>query len=650
MNKIVPFSIFVFFFFVAGLANAQIITPVIRANFGVDADLRANYFDSSINSGNDDWFNNGTPGSGAFIIDTTGAQAIMSQYLADPTLRKNSFFRGMSYPMYSTVNGKLLYDALYIRDHYKTDSTAFTSSNKNGQSPAIWVGGTTPVPDKSDINDVMVHIRRDGPALSDSLWFFAGLSLHGNTGNRYFDFELYQSDIYYSKTDNKFYNYGPDAGHTAWQFDAMGNVTRPGDVIFTAEFGSSSLTLLEARIWIDKNSLLLTPSPFTWGGAFDGDGAAAQYGYASIVPKTSGIFYGGNQCADSTWAGPFGFIDITDVLNTNYNSRDYMEIAVNMTKIGLDPYTILGSSGCNLSFKRVFAKTRSSVSFTSDLKDFVGPYYIANPDAAVANANLSLFCGQASGIIQLSVPNPLSTSTYTWTTTDGHIVTSPATGVSVTADLQGSYIVTQTLYSGCAPYATDTITIIKDGARCLVLAAEDIRFSARKDNAVILLNWASSGKDITRFTVERSIDGRSFRAVAVADAVNGSANHFYEATDQVSSLDNNLIYYRLKITNTNSQIIYSKVISIKNTNSVKDELIITPNPARDDLQVSFRQKSKSKMVLQIYNSMGNEMQSVVLKNENEKINLRKLSPGIYFVHAHSQDGLLNIQRKLLITR
>ena len=243
----------------------------------------------------------------------------------------------------------------------------------------LWAGGTTPVPNKSDLNDVMVHVRRDGPSLSDSLWFFAGLSLHGNTGNRYFDFELYQTDIYFNSADNKFYNYGPDAGHTSWQFDSLGNVISPGDVIFTAEFGSSSLTLLEARIWVNKNSLSMTPIPFNWGGLFDGDGSGAQFGYASILPKTGGAFYSGMQCADSTWAGPFGFADVTNIRKVNYESRSFMEIGVNMTKIGLDPYAILGINGCNLSFKRFMAKTRSSTSFTSELKDFVGPYLIARP-------------------------------------------------------------------------------------------------------------------------------------------------------------------------------------------------------------------------------------------------------------------------------
>jgi hypothetical protein len=54
------------------LASSQVTVPIVKANFGVDADLRANFFDGLILTGNDDWFrNNGTVGAG--IIDTTGA-------------------------------------------------------------------------------------------------------------------------------------------------------------------------------------------------------------------------------------------------------------------------------------------------------------------------------------------------------------------------------------------------------------------------------------------------------------------------------------------------------------------------------------------------------------------------------------------------
>jgi len=650
MKRLVPFTLIGLLLF-ASIANSQIITSVIKANFGVDADLRANYFNGSATPVNDDWFNNGTPGSGGFVIDTTGAKVMMDQYILDPTLRKKSFIRGMNYPMYSVVNGKLLYDAVYIRDHYKNDSSAFLTSNKNGDSPAIWSAGTKPVLDKNDLNDVMVHVRRDGSGLTDSLWFFAGMSLHGNNGSRYFDFELYQTDIYYDKTDGKFHDYGPDAGHTAWQFDGSGNITKPGDIIFTAEFGTASLTLLQARIWVDKSALSITPTQFIWGGEFDGEGAAAQFGYASILPITAGSFYGGKQSDAGTWAGPFGFIDIDDVFNTDYGERHFMEIAVNMTKIGLDPYSILGIPGCGLPFKRVFAKTRSSTSFTSELKDFVGPYRIAAPPPVVADADLTLFCGPAQVASTLAVTNPLATSTYTWETIGGNIISSPATGPTIIFDKPGLYIVTQTLFNGCNPYSVDTIKVVKNAQRCMVLATEDISFDGKNLNEDVLLNWTSPDKDVLSFVVERSFDSRSFHTVAKVDAVAGKpVNDNYEVYDPIGSVNDNVIYYRLKINKTNSRVEFSKIISVNNNKAFAADFVISPNPAINQLQVAFKQNNYSQKTVRIYNSFGHEVYRTTLKNDSQKIDLKNMLPGIYFVNAQSGDGLLNVQKKLLITR
>jgi hypothetical protein len=68
----------------SSFAYGQITTPVVRANFGVDGDLRANYVQGiGVTGSADDWFNNGTLGSGRNVIDTAGAAAIIAGYNSD---------------------------------------------------------------------------------------------------------------------------------------------------------------------------------------------------------------------------------------------------------------------------------------------------------------------------------------------------------------------------------------------------------------------------------------------------------------------------------------------------------------------------------------------------------------------------------------
>jgi hypothetical protein len=80
-------------------------------------------------------------------------------------------------------------------------------------TPANW---TCPVaqgiPDKNDILDAFAHVRRAGPNVTDSMWMFSGISIENTSGSRYFDFELYQTDIYYDRDNKNFQELWPGCG------------------------------------------------------------------------------------------------------------------------------------------------------------------------------------------------------------------------------------------------------------------------------------------------------------------------------------------------------------------------------------------------------------------------------------------------------
>ena len=492
---------------------SQITTPVINANFGVDADLKAANWVSSV--GEDDWFSQASS-SGIGVIDTTGAANINAQYASDPAFRYSSFYKGMSVPPFSVVNDKMLLGAAFIRDYHGTDSTSFSGS-KNGASPGNWYSPTTqPVPNKNDILDVMMHIRRDGPSMTDSLWLLGGVSIDGTTGDRYFDFEMYQTNLTFNKTSGTFSGYGPDAGHTAWTFDASGNVLTPGDIIFSADYSSSTLSSIEARIWIDKASMSITPAGFTWSGSFDGASNGAQYGYASIVPKTTGNFYTGLENSASIWAGTFSLIIGNNTVQTNYSAGQFMEFSVNLTKLGLDPNTMVGKSSCDMPFRSFMVKSRSSMSFTSQLKDFVAPVDFFKSAVGQATSDGSLYCG-ITGPINLYVANAVSSSVYTWTTSNGHILSNPVSD-SITVDSAGTYVVSQQLQSFCPTYSTDTIVVDSFNATCSLLKTAITDFSAVIVGDKSQLQWmVTNNNEVHFFEIESSTDGINFSPLETID-------------------------------------------------------------------------------------------------------------------------------------
>lgn len=585
-------------------AQAQIVTASIKSNFGVEADLSANFYNNSTTPAVDDWFNNGYSGTGRGIIDTLGAWAILNGYNINPASRNIPFSRRMAYPAFALVNNRMMLDAVYFRDYHGSDSTIFASgSNKNGMNPASW---TTPVaqsiPDKNDILEAMLHVRRAGPNVSDSLWLFAGVSIENTTGNRFFDFELYQTDIVYDKASGTFQGYGPDAGHTAWRFDSIGKISAPGDIIFTSEFSSSSISLVEARIWIDKAMLNIVPATFDWGGQFDGDGSGAQYGYANIKPKTIGSFYAGLQTTvPATWAGPFKVVRDNDAVVDNYIPGQFLEFSVNLTKLGIEPANY-NQDACDPAFIRVIVKTRSSTSFTAELKDFVAPFKFFEYPPVDAFTFLTYFCGSMPQT-ELNVLNPNPVFTYTWTTSNGNIVGSNI-GPVITVDAPGTYYVHQSPNINCVSSSMDSLTILFDST-CTVLNNTQTKLQAAIDGDKHKLNWTNTANEQVHYYIpEYSLDNINFVPLKVVPAGDRTGPAQFEVSHEAGLFASGLIFYRVKVSGKNGATAYSNISAIRKPGGIKENALVYPNPARGLLWLSFNSTKIAGAEINIFNSNG----------------------------------------------
>ncbi|HVG13648.1 MAG TPA: T9SS type A sorting domain-containing protein [Chitinophagaceae bacterium] len=628
------------------IANAQITSPVIRANFGVDADLKARTLSGS-SQASDDWFLHpaatGTSSDGTFVIDTTGASAILAGYASNVNNRMKSFYRAMSRPPFSVVDNRLWLDAMFVRDYHGNDTTAFTAgSDKNGMSPANWSGGTQGVPDKNDILDMFMHVRRAGSASSDSLWFFGGLSLNNVTGNRYFDFELYQTDINYDRASSKWYGYGPDEGHTSWEFDASGNIIKPGDIIFSAEYQSSSLSKIEARIWINRAALSITPTAFSWSGQFDGGSSGAQYGYASILPKNGGTFYTGLQSGNGEWTGPYSLVLQDNSLATEYTSKQFMEFSVNLSKLGLDPVLLFGTDVCGTPFNRMVIKTRASASFTSELKDFIAPTDLFLAPRALAAASVPLFCGNPNNVSTLQVLNPSASSVYTWSTPDGHILNGPV-AASVTADAAGTYIVTQQLMAGCGAYAKDTVHIVYE-ADCTTMNGKKVELKVTSKSDGNQLNWtAKDSSPFANYDIERSSDGVHFLHLAslTPEQAKQSRNSYTDNTPDLPGP----VYYRIKYYTANG-FGYSALAKVLISTS-RHTRVIT-NPANNYVRFSLGSEKGGKTTVVAYNLAGVLLynKEYTLKQGTNLITINEVGnwhPGVYLFHIN-QDGKMETHK------
>lgn len=654
MKRIVRF-VLLFITFASATVKAQITTPIIKANFGVDADLRSNFFNGLVQSGNDDWFwLPGSLGTGQFIVDTAGTAALLANYASNPNSRKLPFYRQMRFPAYSVVNNRLLVDAYFVRDYHGDDSTIFASgSNKNGMNPSNWSCPVSQsIPDKNEILDMMLHVRKAGPNITDSMWLFGGISIENTTGNRYFDFEMYQTDIYYDRATRQFYNYGPDAGHTRWQFDASGNMTAPGDIILTAEYSSSSLSFIEARIWVNKDDLSITPAGFNWSGSFDGENNGSQFGYAGIQPKTAGAFYTGLQSVNNTWAGPFSLVLGDNSIVTAYTARQYMEFSVNLSKLGLDDAKIFGGDDCLMPFRRVIVKTRASTSFTAELKDFIAPFdFFIAPKAELETAT-PYICDTGS-ISHIYIMNPIPTSIYEWTTTNGHIV-GATTGPSIYVDTPGVYIVTQKLQASCGVYATDTITIGSLGS-CDVLYKNLIDFNSTYNNGTSYLNWkVLENSYADYFIVERSFDGVYFSEAGRVKAVDGSSGmQVYSYVDYVPATNEKNIFYRIRLWQLPQTELLSRTVRHCLNNATGFTMQAFPNPSTGSFVLRIHSGIEGSTEIQVCNQQGIcVMRKPVHLNSGSNAYTIELPAGLpdgyYLIKAAAENKLYT--EKLIILR
>lgn len=649
MKKLLP----LIFLLGCQLAKAQVTTAIVKANFGIEADLSCNFYNEVTQPAVDDWFGNGYAGTGQGIIDTVGAAAIVSGYTTNPATRTRSFSRLMRQAPYSVVNNRLLLDAIFHRDFHGDDSTVFASgSNKNGMSPAMWSCPIAQgIPDKNDILDAFTHVRRAGPNSTDSLWMFGGVSIENTTGNRYFDFELYQTDIVYNRTTQTFGGYGPDAGHTSWVFDAAGNIVTPGDIIFTAEFGTSLLTLVEARIWVNKAALTtVIPTTFSWGGSFDGDGNGATYGYANIKPKTTGAFYAGIQStAAATWAGPFALVRENNSVVTTYGAKQFMEFAVNLTKLGIEPASF-SNNACGTPFRRVLIKTRSSTSFTAELKDFIGPYKMFDYPQVDANAFTRYFC-ETMPTTTINVYNAVSTSLYTWQTTNGTIV-GPTTGSSISVNAPGTYYVKQQLHVQCPQFALDSVTILYD-AVCSVLNIDIKNFNAYHVGKGTEIKWqATNNEEAASYVIEYSTDNNVFNELTTIAALPNAGISDYKYR-YMRKFNEPAVFYRVRVIGKNERVIFSGTVLVRNSVANKSRPVIFPNPTFDQAWISMESSMKNIATVYISDAAGRLLNrfKLHLNRGNNLLPLDELATqpaGMYIVRIKSADG--EFSQKVMITK
>ncbi|NNG09042.1 MAG: cadherin-like domain-containing protein [Arenibacter sp.] len=328
-------------------------------------------------------------------------------------------------------------------------------------------------------------------------------------------------------TGTNFINSGPDEGHTAWRFDAFGNVTTIGDMIIGFSYSGGGVSGVEIRLWVDRSLFNPGSSPggtstFTWGGSING---GSTYGYGQIVVPVGALLSNVNALAVT--APPWGTTN-TSGYSANYSANYFAEVGVNFTQLGFDPQALFGNgSACDSPFSAILSKSRTSSSFTSSLKDFAGPYDFLG-SAAGTQVNTTItdpgdFDSCATGetlTLQAEFISP--SSDYVWYSLTPGVVF-PANGLSeisgvgmdnVLIDTMGDYQLGIAPLPGCTP-TTEPADIIS--IRAIPCAIAD-NYNGPENTTINVPATGILGND----TDYDSGDVLTVNTVPVIDVTNGT--------------------------------------------------------------------------------------------------------------------------------
>lgn len=161
------------------------------------------------------------------------------------------------------------------------------------------------------------------------------------------------------------------------------------------------------------------------------------------------------------------------------------------------------------------------------------------------------------------------------------------------------------------------------------------------NNGVSIVWETANENNVKDFTIERSDDGVQFTNSGIITDANNEASNNYRAYDY--SLTTGNYYYRIRATDLDGKITFSKIMKIAgiNTNAT---ISVYPNPAKaSNIQVKFSGQKKGAYRISVISGFGSivHSQTEILTDNPAQIKLnnrQSLPHGIYRIEVSGPEG------------
>ena len=174
------------------------------------------------------------------------------------------------------------------------------------------------------------------------------------------------------------------------------------------------------------------------------------------------------------------------------------------------------------------------------------------------------------------------------------------------------------------------------------LPVELVSFSAALNFAnEVELKWTTaSEKNVSHFSIEKSLDGQNYSEAGIVFAYGNSSETLkYSFTDKnINTVNAGTIYYRLRSVDIDGSYEYSviRMITIGNQNRKSLSIQTYPNPVTSELKITIPSNWQGKKVVyELINSNGQTATKTIAgtAGQTEAISVNSLAPGLYIVRA-----------------
>ncbi|WP_054410841.1 T9SS type A sorting domain-containing protein [Hymenobacter sp. DG25A] len=242
---------------------------------------------------------------------------------------------------------------------------------------------------------------------------------------------------------------------------------------------------------------------------------------------------------------------------------------------------------------------------------------------------------------------------YSWTASDGTVITSSGSQVTVYPKTSTQYTVSGNTAAGNCPTSASIIITVNG----VILPVEFASFTAIWVGKAPQLNWATaSEKSSASFVVERSMDGLTFAAIGQrAGAGNTTTRTEYQFSDvSLSTSMAGTVYYRLRQVNTDGTFSYSAIKTLQvATSRINFKASVYPNPSARVVTVEVEALGAEAITCTVHDALGKQMLTRTVTASGaglQEISLPEaasLRAGIYYltVRQGTQQQVLKLSRK-----